>query len=249
MLNGREKAIDFIKFNGFKFWKLRRNEKGPYLFVFQNEDSTMQDSEVRLKDALNYLEPGNYWIETGEKATDTRGWHSSPFRIEGAGYGIGNLPVSGIGTLTPELVQEKINEALSRERQTRDLEDLRKKLLEAETKAKELEREKDSFLMRLGNGLVPYIGTIIEGFGITPSTKYAPARIAGIDEPNKNQNMAEKAVDQQKRLEIAFEKWAKYESDPALVIEKIVELAETNPKVYAKAKNILFNPEILNILT
>lgn len=246
MLTGKDKVIDFLKFNEMKFWRLRRTDAGPFLFAQLDESFTMDDSMRRLTDALNYLDPGNYFIECGEGPSDKRGWHKTPFRIEGGVLGMAGIGAMTMQTgITPEEVSMKIAEALEKERAARKIEELEKQLKEAQQKARELEQESNNFSNRLMTRIEPYVGSILQGLGINP--QQPAGRIAGIEDTHF-EHMEEKAEDQQKRLEAAFERWSKYESDPALVIEKIVDLAESNPAVYAKAKNLLFNPSLLNLL-
>lgn len=223
MLLGKNEVLEWIELNGNPFWNLRRTEKGPRIFVKSEPDNlTIEESKQALSHVLDMMEKGTYHIDSWEKDRDSNNqWLKSGFRI-GAFSGSGLENTAGIGNMDD--IENRVMERLRKEIEFDRL----------KTENEELRREIDSVNYNVSKRLEPYIPHMIEGiFG--KKIEGAPAaHIAGIPD--------EDLEDHQKRLEEAFNKWFEVEKElsPVIIVEKIVELARNDPRMYSQAKKLLF---------
>jgi len=218
MLLGKSEVIDWIAFNNTPFFNLRRTEKGPRILVKNEPDNlTIEESQEYLGRVLDMLDKGTYHIDAWGAGWQNNQWVKSSFRLgpvagtEAAGIGdMGDIEARVMGKLKKEMEFERLKEENA-----------------------ELRQEIDSFNYRIGRRIEPYIPGIIEGvFGVKLQSE-PPAQVAGIEDQDPEKD--------QERLERAFEKWFKIETEvsPVVLVEKIVELAEKDPKMYAQAKKML----------
>lgn len=242
MLIGKDKAVSFIKMNEAPFWRIRRSENSPYIFTALG-NASLDESIKRLAECIDYLEPGNYFLECSQKEADNRGAFKTPLRLGEAGN---NFPqqypmqgINAIGSIAPNEVQQKIDEAITRERERMKLEKLEEENKRLQNELHDKESELNSFMVQIGKKLEPYIGTIMGTF--MPA---APVqRIAGLPkqkQPVKQVNM-EQAENIAQRAEQALDKWVDIDPNCIELLEKIVKLAETNPAMYEQAKSLLNN--------
>lgn len=243
MLIGKSKAIDFVKINEAPYWRVRRSENSPYVFTALG-NASLDESLKRLGECLDYLEPGNYFLECSQKENDNRGAFKTPLRIDGIGQGINPAypqQMSGIGGITPDEVEKRIADALQRERDNQAMEALKKRNYELELELREKNDELNSFMIQFGKRIEPYVGELLGAFMPKP----IPQRIAGIQpKQTQNQKPVNEMMEQQgseiaARAEAALEKWVETDPDCIDLLEKIVKLSEQNPTMYAQAKSLL----------
>lgn len=249
MITGKNRVLEFVKMNNAPYWQVRRGEGSAPIMEYNPpapNTASIDESCTRLNTLLNMIDNGTYFIECWESAGQKKGWFKDSFQINENGYGA-PAGISGFqqqsNIITPDEVEKRIQDALNRDREARELEAIKKENEELKKRNKELQDESDSFMPRLMKRAEPYIGQLLEGFGFIPAQQPAAVRISGLDTEKKHE-MANKVNE---RVEAALEKW--YEKDPQCIelIEKIVELAETKPAVYEKAKGFLINPGMISM--
>lgn len=232
MIIGKDKIIKYIRDSKTPYWKIRR--AGTSEIIAESEEShslSVEDSLIRFQSYLDLLSSGNYFLETWETAGQKKERLKVPFQLTGNGSVIAepNNPVN-VHTVSAIDVQAEIQRALAEERQKNRIETLEKEKLALEAKCRELQSIIDSSETRIKNRIEPFIPRLM-GIIFPNEADVNTAQIAG------EKNIDDKQI----RLENAFEKWQKYESDPITMVEKIAKLSETDPGTYQMARGILMS--------
>lgn len=232
MIVGKENIIKFIRDSKTPYWKIRRG--GTTEIIAESEESpslSVEDSLIRFQIYIDLLSSGNYSLEAWETAGQKKERLKVAFQLTGNGSAIsGPNPPVNTHTVSAIDVQAEIKRALSEERQKNRIETLEKEKQALEAKCRELQSIIDSSETRIKNRIEPFIPHLM---GII---------FPGADTVNTSQIAGEKNTnDAQIRLENAFEKWQKYESDPITIVEKIAKLSETDSGTYQMARGILMS--------
>ena len=252
MITGKNKILDFVSLNNSPYWQVRRGEGSAPIMEYNPAPpilASIDESKTRLQTLLNMLDNGTYFIEAWESAGQKKGWFKDSFQINENGYGSFNpSQISGVQvpSITPEDIEKRISEALERDREKRRFEALEAENKDLLKRVKEINEANDAFWLRVMKRAEPYIEPIMNGLGILPQTPApATAAISGIHGNENKQQMANEIND---RAERALERWFEKDQDCITLMEKIVELAETKPEIYTKAKGLLMNPTMLSFL-
>jgi hypothetical protein len=221
MIIGTDRVIEWVRQNNCPFWRIKSGEKGFVLLVSdKDEKTTLEESLQKLQTSLQMLGAGSYFIEAWHEGLNQNSWFKTRFSL--------NEGVSGFPMMQPQQqnsnvdIAEQIREGIEKYKLSEELHRLK-------IENNELRSQLDSATTRILGRVEPYLGQILGG--IFP----AQPGITGIT--NNNEEMS---PDQQK-LEKAIETWSKKDSDFALLIEKISQLAETDPNTYNMAKGMLLN--------
>lgn len=233
MIVGKENILKFIRDSKTPYWKIRR--AGTTEIIAESDDSSslsVEDSLIRFQNYLDLLSSGNYSLETWETAGQKKERLKVAFQLTGNAPAMsGANPPVNFPTVPAIDVQAEIQRALAEERQKNRIETLEKEKAALEAKCRELQNIIDSSETRIKNRLEPFIPQLMGV--IFPDVQLAQSQIGTAN--NKNLD------DEQVRLENAFEKWQKYESDPITMVEKIAKLSETDAGTYQMARGILMS--------
>lgn len=226
MLKGKEKVVEFLRFNGTPFWKIYNVGRTALISESPEEDNfTLEGSIIKIESIIDILGPGQYGLECWESAGQKKERKKTSFEIYGTSNE--NTQVAGIGSIPgPSGIQDMINKALDEYKKEREIESLKAEIATLKAENKELQTEADNVGTRIFNRIEPFIGAFMNG---TNATKEIATSVAG----------AENVEEVQQRLEKAFELWATKESDPLTVVEKIAKMAVDDPGTYAMARSIL----------
>lgn len=230
MIKGSENILKLLRDNKAAYWRLLNREGGSVIAETDDKDMTTGAAETHLKNFIELLGPGTYFIEMWDKPGDNRGRKKTPFELYGAD---GKLPQQAqIGAIPGgQSINDMINEALEKERMRNSIERLTAQLAEKdatirkhEATIRQLEQDADNVGTRIFSRIEPFIGHFIPNGAAAAA---APAQVAG------------NATDVEKRLEAAFDHWQKKEADPVTIVERIAALSHDDPGTYAMARGIL----------
>jgi hypothetical protein len=225
MITGKDKVIEFIRFNEAPFWRIRKSENGAPI-TESDKPLTMDESVTRLERAFSLIGPGTYFLECWETEGQKKMWFKDTFQILPD-----NLQSAYVGAIQQserpaQDINELVREAVEKERTRVKLEELEAKCKALEAENAQLIKEADSATDRIFQKVEPYLGDIMNALtGKTPE----PAAIAGTEKTNEAQT----------RLEKAFELWQQHEHDTIGMVENIAKLAATDKGTYNMARNFL----------
>lgn len=209
MINGKSNILQWFEIQQKPYFRIfRKNEKesGNYVFTnTDNENETMESGRRALDRALNLISSGEFFILANDKqAVSSKGRAETFFSISMNEVAASSAPmasVAGIGGLTEADAQRIAEQKFDQMMQKQKMNDMEKQLRELKNENRQLEQRANAPMTNFLTQIQPYIGTIIEAFGIK---RPVPA-ISGIrpdnsaidneiEEPAATQEDAEKAV-------------------------------------------------------
>ncbi len=234
MIIGSDKVIEWLRTNETPYWRILNTEKGGVIFEGLNskEELTLNDSVTRLEQALAMLSAGTYYMDAWDKfKASNNDRFKTRFVITGnenqnSPGGIGNFQ----GMVPQASIQEQIKKALDDYKRDQENERLR-------TEVNQLNEEINNTFYRVVKRLEPVLGLA----GVAIEDLYPEMKQIRITGPNQDLKSDEMNIQDQQRLENAFESWGKKDSDCITLVEKIARLAESDPATYAMAKKILMS--------
>lgn len=225
MLIGIQDVIDWIDSNRTPFWKVKDGggEKSNLIFSAKPDDSmpiALEDSKIKLRQSLEKLAPGNYFIQAWSTEGQKKEWNNTRFQLTGSGVQIGQN-FNGSSQAPQVDVMKIVEEALQKERTANKLERLEADVKAKDARIKELEAELNSSQTRIGNRFEQILGPLFD-----MSTKTTPAAIGNLS-------------DEGERIGNLMERWAAADANFEQPLKDIVHLAENNPSKYQMGKNLL----------
>ncbi|MBA7535418.1 hypothetical protein ES705_27673 [subsurface metagenome] len=232
MLKDKNEVIEWLALNNTPYWELSRSQKGDKITIKDEpENFAIEESQECLNRFLDMFEKGTYHIAAWKKVNSSHNQRfKSSFRLGGSSGSPENANIGNLGDIENR-VTERLRKEMEFDRMKAEYE--------------EMKREINSVNHQVSKRLVPYMPYIIEGiFGING---VFGTKIKGVPVANISEIPEEDLEDYQNRLEEAFKKWFEVEKElsPVIIVEKIVELAETDPSMYAQAKKLLFSQDPL----
>ena len=236
MLIGIENIISWAKSNDIAYWQIKSGsgEKSHLMSSATRNDGdpiALEDSINRLRQELERLGNGNYFISGWQTMGQTKGRLGIPFQITAAQF---NSPaaapqVAGIGSLTLDDIEKRITDALEKERAKVKAETLEKELAELKKENKELKSEADSAI----NRIVDRVGDVMGYMDIAPKKQpgqnNTPApNISGTDTEAEGE-----------RIGALLEQWAAQDPNFAQTLQGIVSLSKNDPARYSMGKKFL----------
>jgi hypothetical protein len=225
MLIGSDKVIEWVRQNNCPGWRIKSNEKG-YTLLNSDKDEkvTLEESLQKLQTSLQMLSAGSYFIEAWHDGLNQNSWYKTRFTLTEGGYAMQGFQMNQPKQFDPDEMQTKINEGIEKYKATEELNRL--KIENAELRA-----QLDSSTNRIVGRLEPYLGQILGT--VFPQT----ANVSGI----QNNNSSEEMSAEQQRLEKSLENWSNKDADFAMLIDKISQLAQSDPNTYNMAKQMLLS--------
>ncbi len=220
MIRGKENIIKWVS-SAPKVSQVQvRVSPGTDAFLFQTEEGENPKAIVsRLRDTLEIIEPGKYYIEMSD-GNAKRNWYRDYIVIEGDTE---TAPVvGGFSGLSPDEVDRRIQDALARQQQEFELAELRAKVKEYE---KELE-EPGPIETAIG-AVAPYIPALMEKiFG-----RGTQVGIAGIEQSTADPMPVRGDGEDSARLMAIGERLASIEPEYLSLLEKLCDKLENNPSL------------------
>lgn len=231
-----KEILELIDLNDITVWTVTSKE-GDNSKVFDSiEDETLESRKDRFRRVMAVY-PGGRFIFKGKKnKTDTRGQFL--YEFENNNMNSSNQQPQqavSINGVPEDKVTQMIQDAISRDREKREVEDLRKKLSEAEKKYREIDTSLNRILLKLGDNIIPIVSGIF-GQPVKPATVgylgletqhdnngTVQAEIMEIDEDSMNELSS--------RLEDAIELWGKADPEFIEVIEFISNFAASGDTI------------------
>lgn len=233
MLIGIDNVIHWLESNQTAYWHLKTTsgEKSSLICSAQRgeEHISVSESAHRLRDMLNRLGNGTYFIQAWDKPGQLKGWMSSAFQITGASFN--TPPPSGVPSSLGST--EDFSERLRKEM------DAFKKELQAEQEKKDMQKEIAELKKQLksgggSGGAMERIAERIAGI--------LPAEMLGFNDPEKrpvSQVSGGNQADDGERIGSLMEAWASADPNFEQTLQGIVRLARENPSRYNMGKNFL----------
>ncbi|MBP8040626.1 MAG: hypothetical protein KAZ36_01800 [Bacteroidales bacterium] len=237
MIQGRTNLIDFIRVNNTPHWYLRRSEKSDPVFTSGDEkEITLDESISRLNKCLDMLATGSYFIEAWETPGQKVMRKKDSFTLSGQGDG-GQYPISGTFPVPAEdsgaKIAAAVAEAVEKLKTEQKIETMADRIKELELENKELKKEADSWQGRVFSNIAPYVGTILQAFGIDQG-----AGVSGTVAGQKENLFSDQEA---QRLNKAFEQWSANENQYVDIVEKIAEMSANDNATYSMARGMLLS--------
>lgn len=231
MVTGKDQILKYLDLNKCPYWRLF-NFQGTNL-IAQTEESpeqTIEAARAELDAILSVTGGGQYMLEAWESKDQKKGRYKTQFEIPGthphsAGIGAISAPSQAVD------VRAEIEKALHLERLSNKIETLTAENAAKDARIKELEAEIDSSSARIQKRIEPWLPAIMQGFGFKSEGS------AAVTGSGSESATPEEAA----RLEKAFGKWQDYETDVIVIVEKIANMAATNPSMYQTARGLLMS--------
>jgi hypothetical protein len=247
-----KEILELIDLNDITVWTVTSKE-GDNSKVFDSiEDETLESRKDRFRRVMAVY-PGGRFIFRGKKnKTDTRGQFLYEFENNNMNNSNQqtqqNVSINGV---PEDKVSQMIQDAINRDREKREVEDLRKKLSEAEKKYREMDTSLNRILMKLGDNIIPIVSGIF-GQQVKPAT----VGYLGLETQPENNGTVQSEVmeidedsmnELSSRLEDAIELWGKADPEFIEVIEFISNFAASGDTIdtgfikldYKKVKQLL----------
>lgn len=223
MLIGLDKVLDWARDNGCIYWKILSSQNGYIIYALndKSEITNIEDSVNILRERLQMLTDGNYFIEGSYPKISNNSHFKSKFLLNGNNPA---MPIGQINQPAPIDIEAKILEGIEKYKTGEELARLK-------IENQELRTQLDGATNRILGRVEPYLGQILQG--IFPQVP----NVSGIQQNNSIEPMN---ADEQK-LQKALEAWSNKDTDFLTLIEKISQLASSDPATYNMAKGILLN--------
>lgn len=235
------------------------------IFDSTDEDSTLDDRIARFLKVMDLYHGGRFILKGRRVKNDARSgfeYEFSNLEFQSATPGNTTPMVSGISA---DEVERRITEALQRDREKRELEDLRKELKDT----KDALKSKDTAMNRILESLAPYAGQIapavvsaVSGFlgkfspagtpiavgtvekqhqqdSVFESVDEVEERIEHKNNTEMNDDKNELIEEQASRLDAAVLKLAQNEPEYIELLERVAEMAAANDQTYQMARNFI----------
>ena len=227
MIRGKDNVMEWVKSTpGIKQVQVR-TAPGADAFQFQSEEGENKKTiEDRLSRALDYLEPGKYYIEMSD-GNSRRNWYRDYFILEGDAASVPTLSGPSMSGVSPEEVDRRIAAALDAQQNEFRIAELEAKVAEYED---ELEERQTPFQEAIGR-ISPYIPAILDRFIPRSGMQVG---MAGTSQPIRV-NSQPNSDDNSRILRIA-ERLAAIEPNYLDLLEKLCDKLEENPALLGKIK-------------
>jgi hypothetical protein len=235
MIQNVTNVISWLELNKLD-WFTVSTTKDDNSKVFDSiETESFEDRKNRFIETMRLSHGGRYVIKAKANKTAGRGVFMEEFANIESGQpaqvaGIGSVPPSE-NMVTVDELEKRITDAIARDRQARELEDLRAELKEARAELK----ENDSAINRIIKNAEPIIGLAISRImpqgaqmGIAGTNNTIP--VDGIVE--KQNEVSEEEIDAlSARIELAVAKWGTADPDFIEVMEFIADFASNGSTI------------------
>jgi len=240
MIVGIDNLKQWFILTRYPFFKVKEGgEGGKPCFEFSPEDNaeaTTADGLMELEKAFNILGGGRYYVETfrGKEKADATQRKYTPFEHVKSSYSNQMSSIGNIQNPAPEPidVDAKIQEALIKYQTDQENKALKARIAELEKEAKGF----DDRWIKVLEKLTPYAAPLIAGFLGTP-TQIGGNKQIGNTQTNQQQNTDMAGNAEITRLNAALDKWHENEPDILIIIEKIAEVAKSNPSMYSMVRS------------
>lgn len=238
MIKGVDKTVEWIRLNKLVRFAIKTSG-GDNNNIFKTGDSeTFEDSIKRFREVMSISFAGKFIIEGSQENNKsvTRGLFREEFsNFEGYPEMYGSPQQAQVGAISIGEVEQKIEQALDKDRKERRLQEL-------ETENKELQKElkeRDTPFNNFLGTILPHATEIISKITTVPKTAVSIGEVA-IDEGKLEETETEQVdATEVERLQTALIQWAEFEENISSIIEGIVKLHKENPSQYEIAKKML----------
>jgi len=235
MIQNVTNVISWLELNKLD-WFTVSTTKDDNSKVFDSiETESFEDRKNRFIETMRLSHGGRYVIKAKANKTAGRGVFMEEFANIESGQpaqvaGIGSVP-SPANMVTVDELEKRITDAITRDRQARELEDLKAQLKEAKAELK----ESDSAVNRILSRAEPIIGMVMNRMlpqgaqmGIAGTTQTIP--VDGIVEDQHE--VTEEEIDEMStRIELAIAKWGGADPQFLEVLEFIADFASNGSTI------------------
>lgn len=237
MIVGIEDLIDAVKKSGCKNFEVRASQSDSNTTQLRTNDDMTDAEKINLLRNVMEHNYGRFYLIGYESTTQNKGRFSYEFMIREDKPQIGYAPAQQVnGVPDGYISKSEVQQMLENVKMENKLGNLEKEISDLKKEKKELETPVNEFF----RNLAPIASALVAGFmkkGAVPQA--VPASIGEMD---ADEDMdADEVVAMQQRLQGLLQRWITNDRDAIDLIEKIVNLCETNRATYDMAKGMLNN--------
>lgn len=239
---GIDNLIKWIQINGIQTWYIsttaQSGQDNTRIFV-SNPEQTLETELERMRQVLELSDNNLLYICGKAKADSKVGNFMERWRNGGedaAAAAIGNpqytaQPSHGIGWISREELDEKINDAVSRERFSQEREQFNREREAFERERKEYQDSQNGLLALAVNKAAPFISGLFNGgqhIGVAGTPHPVTAQPIHAAVPAAEEQIAEEAAftdEEAARIETLIEQYKAFDPDYLTVLDKFIGMA------------------------
>lgn len=238
MIVGIDQLIEAVEQDGIKNFEVRSSQGDSNTTQLRTSDDQTHDQKINLLRSVMANNYGKFYLIGYDSQTQNKGRISLEFLIREEVKSPSYAP-SVAGMVAPEgyVSKSEVQQMIDNVKLSNQVSNLEKDLADLKKEKKELEAPVNEFF----RNLAPIASALVAGF--MKKGAVAPAAVpASIGEMDADEEMnADEVVVMQQRLQDLLQRWLQNDRDAIDLIEKIVNLCETNRGTYDIAKGMLNN--------
>lgn len=238
MIVGIDQLIEVVEQNGIKNFEVRSSQGDSNTTQLRTSDEQTPDQKINLLRSVMANNYGKFYLIGYDSQTQNKGRIALEFLIREDVKSPSYAPsVAGIGAPEGYVSKSEVQQMIDNVKLSNQVSNLEKDLADLKKEKKELETPVNEFF----RNLAPIASALVAGF--MKKGAVAPAAVpASIGEMDADEAMdADEVVVMQQRLQDLLQRWLQNDRDAIDLIEKIVNLCETNRGTYDMAKGMLNN--------
>jgi len=249
MIRGQDNLLAWVLYNDEPRWTIYpyQGQKTTYLAAANDADSASMDASIEaLKNTLKWLAEGRYRVVC--KGKETKGFLETVYEHGSPVAAIGQPSTTHVSGMDAE-VNRRVTEQMEKFKLQHEMSELRKEMqvLKTGKKPKEpkaYEKRLEMFFDHLQHYVTPHLFSQLGINAPVPSNVHAisgaPETVANV-EANTDKKDPQITPEDVARLQMAIAKGLAADSEFITVIEKIAEVAATDPEKYKMYKPFLMS--------
>lgn len=236
MIVGIDQLIEAVEQNDIKNFEVRSSQGDSNTTQLRTSDDQTHDQKINLLRSVMSNNYGKFYLIGYDSQTQNKGRIAIEFLIREDVKSPSYAP-SVAGMVAPEgyVSKSEVQQMIDNVKLSNQVSNLEKDLADLKKEKKELEAPVNEFF----RNLAPIASALVAGFMKKGAVAPVPASIGEMD-ADEEMN-ADEVVVMQQRVQDLLQRWLQNDRDAIDLIEKIVNLCETNRVNYDMAKGMLNN--------